>query len=158
MREIKFRAWIKTTKEMITQETISDYILVGNGTGFGVIDGSDDSEYGTGNVWLEDKDFELMQFTGMLDKNGVEIYEGDILKSNKDMFNYYTEIQPEILYQVKYTDGAYRLFSTDNQNIDLLDMANINSKIVGNIYENPELLGTKSDIAVDIGFKEATNE
>ena len=75
-----------------------------------------------------------------------------------DLIDQHTEIQPEILYQVKYTDGAYRLFSTDNQNIDLLDMANINSKIVGNIYENPELLGTKSDIAVDIGFKEATNE
>ncbi len=131
MREIKFRAWDNYEKKMWYPRTI--------GEGFIKMSG-------------------LMQFTGMLDKNGVEIYEGDILKSNKDMFNYYTEIQPEILYQVKYTDGAYRLFSTDNQNIDLLDMANINSKIVGNIYENPELLGTKSDIAVDIGFKEATNE
>jgi uncharacterized phage protein (TIGR01671 family) len=130
-REIKFRAWDNYEKKMWYPRTI--------GEGFIKMSG-------------------LMQFTGLLDKNGVEIYEGDILKSNKDMFNYYTEIQPEILYQVKYTDGAYRLFSTDNQNIDLLDMANINSKIVGNIYENPELLGTKSDIAVDIGFKEATNE
>lgn len=170
MREIKFRAWIKTTKEMITQETISDYILVGNGTGFGVIDGSDDSEYGTGNVWLEDKDFELMQFTGMLDKNGVEIYEGDIVSGgfsehigivrfgmsanpfNSDEWTghlgYYIQWQEKDIADFTRVDLGY----WTNKEMDTA------VRVVGNIYENPELLGTKSDIAVDIGFKEATNE
>ena len=60
----------------------------------------------------------------------------------------------------EYTQSKLKAFAGEVEEaiIDLLDMANINSKIVGNIYENPELLGTKSDIAVDIGFKEATNE
>ena len=129
-RDIRFRAWIKTTKEMITQETISDYILVSNGTGFGVIDASDDSEYGTGTVWLEDKDFELMQYTGLTDKNGVEIYEGDIVKTLK-WGAYAIEFKELFDNEQGFSLGTGFDMHMNNGN---------EVEVIGNIHQNKHLL------------------
>lgn len=72
---------------------------------------------------------ELMQFTGLKDKNDIEIYEGDILNHNGD------------LWVVRYSeeDGMFILYY---DNI-IENFSNMNSKwleVIGNIYENPELL------------------
>ena len=64
----------------------------------------------------------LMQYTGLKDKNGVEIYEGDIVKYE------YGQI-----FEIKWDYGL------------LSHLENIWFKIIGNIYENPELLGDKNE-------------
>ena len=112
MREIKFRAWHKMKRKLVSVVMLS----VGNNIlGF---DDGDAIEYG--NM----RDFELMQYTGLKDVNGVEIYEGDILQDPDD---------GRFCYEVEYDYG--RFSCGDN---DLIDCLGCN--IVGNVFENPELL------------------
>lgn len=73
--------------------------------------------------------YSLRQFTGLLDKNGVEIYEGDILK-------HYTSWQgmPDVLIlDVTFDRGAFTTRIAQIPNSDVIE-------VIGNIYENPELL------------------
>lgn len=75
-------------------------------------------------------EIELMQSTGLKDKNGVEIYEGDIIK------NSYDEI-----YTVKWFDASFYLEEKYNGGFDYHELhLEDNKKVIGNIYENPELL------------------
>ena len=64
MREIKFRAWLKETKEMIPVYQI-DF-------NNGIINSE--------SAWRTESEYILEQFTGLYDRNGVEIYEGDKIK------------------------------------------------------------------------------
>ena len=78
-------------------------------------------------------EIELMQSTGLKDKNGKEIFEGDILKSNK------------YITSVFYERGAYcvKFSRTPNTTVTMNVISFIEkykTKIIGNIYENPELL------------------
>ena len=77
----------------------------------------------------------LMQFTGLKDKNGKEIYEGDIVKNKSE------------LYKVKFACGAFGVINIEND----MDASPFCSggkwekwlkeiEVIGNIYENPELL------------------
>lgn len=125
-RQIKFRAWDKETK--IMEEVYS-------------LHRSGNCHVRNGNRMLTEDNFEVMQFTGLLDKNGKEIYEGDILK----IFRKDVSANPEdgdgkfYLVEIKY-HGAE--FSAE----DLQTHGNWHwggwqkHEIVGNIYENPELL------------------
>ena len=125
-REIKFRAWHKNLKKMfkIGQITL---------------------EKGTWNFEPNDRDFigmsipfqpsfVLMQYTGLHDKNGKEIYEGDIVGDNK------------IKWIVKWNKHrmGFSLYPTTEQLYDEMPINVENKlgfKILGNIYDNPELLG-----------------
>ncbi|PTF20447.1 hypothetical protein BUY42_00260 [Staphylococcus devriesei] len=72
----------------------------------------------------------VMMSTGLKDKNGTEIYEGDIVK------NIYDEI-----YVVKWFDADFHLEEKYNGGFDYLELySGDNKKVIGNIYENPELL------------------
>jgi uncharacterized phage protein (TIGR01671 family) len=78
-------------------------------------------------------EIELMQSTGLKDKNGKEIFEGDILKSNK------------YITSVFYEEGAYcvKFCRTTNTTVTMNVISFIEkykTKVIGNIYENPELL------------------
>lgn len=75
----------------------------------------------------------LMQSTGLHDKNGKEIFEGDIVKMANDVYS-----EPTYYEIVRHRGGAYRLES--NQHGCELWLRHTNCEVIGNIYENPELL------------------
>lgn len=83
-----------------------------------------------GNVDEENFDLEtLSEFTGLLDKQGVEIYEGDIVMAP------YMNKKPCI---VKYSSVLAKFTMSDKFNFTAIDA---NLEVIGNIYENKELLG-----------------
>ena len=126
----KFRAWDVLAEKMIDEILMISFVrkeIIGKFS-----DGSTSVP-----LKFEDKrngeDVIIMQSTGLFDKNGKEIFEGDILKSNK-----YTT-------SVFYERGAYRvkLRRTPNTTVTMDVISFIEkykTKIIGNIYENPELL------------------
>ena len=75
----------------------------------------------------------VMQSTGLKDKNGKEIFEGDIVKMAKDVYSDLTYYEI-----VRHRGGAYRLES--NQHGCELWLRHTNCEVIGNIYENPGLL------------------
>lgn len=78
------------------------------------------------------KNIVLMQSTGMQDKNGVEIYEGDIVK---------VETMGGVVYgYAKYKSFSFMICSED---MDMIMLVGWDYEILGNIYENPELIEEK---------------
>jgi uncharacterized phage protein (TIGR01671 family) len=94
------------------------------------------------------KDYKLIarvQFTGLLDKNGKKIFGGDLLQY--DGYNF-KMINKEKIYQIKYDDNLAQYYSYNLENsfdTFLTVRAWKESKIVGNIYQNPELLGGQDE-------------
>lgn len=122
MREIKFRAWFKNENEI--KKVAINNIYEGNRTHLHL-----------SPMPLSDyRPIELMQYTGLKDKNDQEIYEGDILKE-------YYEGEPDILV-VSFEDGCFmvRQINTPNADYTLNGCDLGNTLVIGNIYENPELL------------------
>ena len=78
-------------------------------------------------------EIELMQSTGLKDKNGKEIFEGDIVKMSKDV-----SVDTTYYEVVRRRGGAYSLESKQH-GCDLW-IRHTDCEILGNIYENPELL------------------
>jgi hypothetical protein len=128
MREIKFRAWLKEDKKMVNIETI---------------DFTDKSiQYLEKNEFINAyllrrvsfDDVELMQYTGLNDKNGKEIYEGDILFFRDE----------NTKYVVVWQDAAFIIKSVEirkySEKMCWLDDTEICCEIVGNVYENKNLL------------------
>ena len=119
----KFRAWDKETKTMLDVSLINfkKSVLVG-----------EHWEFGETN-FINFDDVNLMQSTGLKDKNGKEIFEGDIVKMAKDVYS-------DITYYeiVRRRGGAYRLES--NQHGCELWLRHTNCEVIGNIYENPKFL------------------
>lgn len=80
----------------------------------------------------ENKSFHLMQSTGLKDKNGVEIFEGDIVR-------WYDVVTWD--YSVTFKDGVFCISDDPSSNFyHLKEDINGKFEVIGNIYENPELL------------------
>jgi uncharacterized phage protein (TIGR01671 family) len=125
MRTIKFRAWNKKDKKML----FPDSRICETTAHLGLLDFGETIEFGTHEEWNR---YELMQFTGLYDRHGKEIYEGDIVEWETDIDrDYYNGPHRFIREEVKFEGGAfYPVCSIDEYEFE----------VIGNIYENPELL------------------
>nr|DAJ96195.1 MAG TPA: YopX protein [Caudoviricetes sp.] len=119
----KFRAWLKNDKEMIDVDEIHWFHegidFIGDGITFSR--GADE--------------IELMQSTGLFDRNGKEIFEGDIVD--------YKGRKAVVKWHGSYASFIYRFVDELNERVSEwhpLFLAYYHFEIVGNIYENPELL------------------
>lgn len=135
MREIKFRAWQREEDEdysrMISSEqsVLTAIRHVYGGTGIATGSGFSDI-----NNQPEPRRYELMQFTGERDKNGTEIYEGDIVS--------YEGVNYTIVFEAAgFTADGFYDASQDVPWGYFSEGANERSEVIGNIYENSELIG-----------------
>ena len=126
---LKFRAWDKHEQKMFT----NDELIIWNGNVYA----NDSKKLTCNNLkgWSIDDEY-LMQSTGLVDKNGKEIFEGDIVKMSKDVYS-----EPTYYEVVRHYGGAYRLES--KQHGCELWLRHTDCEVVGNVYENRELLEDK---------------
>jgi len=124
----KFRAWDTTNKEMFKDTfaiTESGQVVVVEQK---FVTSSPDYVFVDHLV--------IMQSTGLKDKNGKEIFEGDVVKMSKDVYS-----EPTYYEVVRHRGGAYRLES--KQHGCELWLRHTDCEVVRNIYANPELLEDK---------------
>ena len=123
MREIKYRMWNKKEKKMYQ---------------VGVLDFDYNQVYMTGYLNYTKssylyEDIELMQITGLHDKNGKEIYEGDIVDVTRPcIYETGTIIFKNGCFFIKVKETLLALWECEQNNYEL--------EVIGNIYENPDLL------------------
>lgn len=139
-REIKFRAWDGEEMVMLTNSGLQYYDFEGSySLGF-TVDGYDGfwaHEQCKGATERASK-FHIMQYTGLHDKNGKEIYEGDVCafynKYNKTDYKRVVRYCPMLACFGLYPD----MTEVWNYESDWIKIINI--EVIGNIYESPELL------------------
>lgn len=124
MREIKFRAWDKNTHKMISNPIVNDINSATNYIGLNELF----KKY-------SEKGFAIMQLTGLLDSKGNEIYAGDIV--NWECLGFHTsEVKLDIV-------GFYIENTAHIEEVDerfRFDFPFKNLEVIGNIYQNPDLL------------------
>lgn len=130
MRDIKFRVWDNERNAMFNSKSVDIDFFEGK-----IEITSDTIRYD--EVYTDEiKDFELMQYTGVKDKNGREIYEGDIVEYK----NEYHVIEWD---DCKFMAKGFYCSSQDTPDDFFSEFAYTNCKVIGNIYENSELLERK---------------
>ena len=129
MRELKFRAWDKNGKRFLN----GFYLYTGSCVGNAEIGVWNNAE--TDIVFDDYPQLILSQYTGLKDKNGKEIYEGDMLSVNGR--------NSGLPVVVIYEDGAFMGAYTDSTfkyPLNSVELHLQKTEVIGNVYENPELL------------------
>lgn len=130
MRELKFRVWSedqKTYDYKFPYNSVGDFYVSSSGVVY--------SDFGsTITPEVMQKAFIVEQYTGLKDKNGKEIYEGDVVDvwigGDKQDTPYVVEDMRELYSEFHHDDGYYQFSKVE---------------IVGNIHENPELVGGEEE-------------
>lgn len=146
-RTIKFRAWLVDEKRMVDVGSIID---LRDENGMRIWPYKEDP----GKNWLEGDRCEIMQFTGLHDKDGKEIYEGDVLgeegdDSVKDIVRF-GEIELDrdsfdvsYAYQgfyIQYPDGGTNCLNSGKNGKVLYGANTDRMMVIGNIHQDPQLL------------------
>ncbi len=142
MHEIKFRAWDKQTDELIYNVLVEISEHDDWTEGYSSWSVANDMEIGN------DERLVFMQYIGLKDKNGKEIYEGDIIQEQTIMIGHTGKVfqQGSGEWSVSYRRGSHPFYIPDGfensiETHSLQDWASDKRIVViGNIYENPELL------------------
>lgn len=141
MREIKFRAWIPELKTMIDENFDGNdkidadelhWFLGANGVEIWMLELFDrevGGEHDQSYEFTVCKDAKIMQFTGLKDKNAVDIYEGDIVEDDEHYYSVISWGNEDSMYVASDVGG-------------LSDVCHP-IKIVGNIHEHPHLMEGK---------------
>lgn len=143
MREIKFRAWNSIAEFMLEWEGFLDY------------EADQMAIVGYDYRIFNDDEFELLQYTGRKDNNGIEFFVGDIVKI-KMCYHNIIGIDSDCIDEDGKGEALYKVMFLENLNQFCLELINwtkfkprnkymhlYRGQIIGNIYENPELLEDK---------------
>jgi len=137
----RYRAWDKHRQKMIA----NDELIIWNGNVYA----NDSKKLTCNNLkgWSIDDEY-LMQSTGLVDKNGKEIFEGDIVKTTRffgraDEVGGFYEYDKEIIGVVKQLEGAW-VIDTGSEAVNLWTEIEEN-EVIGNVYEQPEYLKKKGN-------------
>ena len=136
-REIKFRAWNTEMNNMVFP-SLEFGREIWPCTYRRIIKSDTDKDGHTEQVVLEmvsvdhilqSPEYDIMQYTGLKDRNGKEIYEGDIVRLE------------DMICPITWDDGAYQMITSKNQGRSDATQDRLRRfEVIGNIYENPELL------------------
>lgn len=132
----RYRAWDKHEQKMFT----NDELIIWNGNVYA----NDSKKLTCNNLkgWSIDDEY-LMQSTGLVDKNGKEIFDGDIVRTTRflgraDEIGGFYEYEKDYVGVVKVLEGSWVI---DTGSVAVRLWSEIDeSEVLGNIYENPELL------------------
>lgn len=146
-RDHKYRAWDKKRKRMyeVIHLHLSSEGIWATVKGFDIIEQKDI------HLQIQPKDIEVMDYTTLQDKNGKDIYEGDILMDQYQDKNYDLDreddspITVKIYYPVVFKDGCLGwIGEITGEFFNFYDHPVPETQIVGNVYESPELINPPS--------------
>jgi len=156
----EFRAWYKGERFPLDKDDLFDsekpqmiYNVEKLYDGIGCAENPILGGYSSFGSLIDNEDFVLMQFTGICDKNGKKVFEGDVVKVFVDTRykstgngNPVIEIPMYINYEVKYVKEMYSLsipalkFKPLTSVPSYFKTGDMSFEIIGNLYENPNLI------------------
>ncbi|EQC0675840.1 YopX family protein [Listeria innocua] len=134
MRDIEYRAFVKKDKKVLPVTALCFNRYEKDAVG---VSGCGDPYCTMCDDWYNFDDVLLMQYTGLKDKNGKKIFEGDIVNCK-----FFDRMVGDIAGVINFIDCVWAVSDFKNKRLyQLIDVDNI--EIIGNIHENPELLEEK---------------